>query len=59
MILAQESDSRRPVLPRHHLSSIESRLIFDIGQYHWVSEMAPPLYQKPLSYLTGMAHKSG
>jgi amino acid transporter len=23
------------------------------GQYHWVSEFAPPSYQKPLSYLTG------
>jgi len=23
------------------------------GQYHWVSEFAPPRYQKPLSYLTG------
>ncbi|KAJ7821642.1 amino acid permease-domain-containing protein [Mycena leptocephala] len=23
------------------------------GQYHWVSEFAPPKYQKPLSYLTG------
>ena len=24
------------------------------GQYHWVSEFAPPKYQKVLSYLTGM-----
>lgn len=24
------------------------------GQYHWVSEFAPPQYQKPLSYITGM-----
>jgi amino acid permease len=23
------------------------------GQYHWVSEFAPPKYQKILSYLTG------
>lgn len=23
------------------------------GQYHWVSEFAPPQYQKSLSYLTG------
>ena len=23
------------------------------GQYHWVSEFAPPQYQKPLSYITG------
>lgn len=25
------------------------------GQYHWVSEFAPPQYQKPLSYFIGMA----
>src|SRR5882757_4422207 len=23
------------------------------GQYHWVSEFAPPQYQKSLSYMTG------
>jgi choline transport protein len=23
------------------------------GQYHWVSEFAPPRWQKPLSYMTG------
>lgn len=23
------------------------------GQYHWVSEFAPPAYEKPLSYMVG------
>lgn len=24
------------------------------GQYHWVSEFAPPSFQKSLSYIVGM-----
>ncbi|KXT12499.1 hypothetical protein AC579_7343 [Pseudocercospora musae] len=29
------------------------------GQYHWVSEFAPPKYQKPLSYATGWLCATG
>lgn len=28
------------------------------GQYHWVSEFAPPSIQKPLSYIVGMLSRS-
>jgi amino acid transporter len=37
------------------LAEIASRAPTAGGQYHWVSEFAPPSCQRFLSYITGMA----
>jgi hypothetical protein len=46
------SMSVKLALPLECLLTV-SRAPISGGQYHWVSEFAPPKYQKFLSYITG------
>jgi hypothetical protein len=47
----QVSNSRRQVCMNGH--AVDKYPNYNIGQYHWVSELAPPRIQKELSYAVG------